>query len=42
MAMAADLVIVEAEKILPVGKLDPNKIMTPGIFVDQIISFSNN
>jgi len=42
MAMAADLVIVEAEEILPVGKLDPNKIMTPGIFVDQIISFSNN
>ncbi|MBZ4654363.1 MAG: branched-chain amino acid dehydrogenase [Peptococcaceae bacterium] len=37
MAMAADLVIVEAEEIVDVGSLDPDEIMTPGIFVDMII-----
>lgn len=37
MAMAADQVIVEAEKIVEVGELDPNDIMTPAILVDYII-----
>jgi 3-oxoacid CoA-transferase, A subunit len=36
-ATAADLVIVGAEKIVEVGELDPNNIMTPGIFVDYIV-----
>ena len=37
MAMAADLVIVEAEEIVDAGSLDPDEIMTPGIFVDMVI-----
>ena len=37
MAMAADLVIVEAEEVVEVGALDPDEVMTPGIFVDMII-----
>jgi acetate CoA/acetoacetate CoA-transferase alpha subunit len=37
MATAANLVIVGAEKIVEVGELDPNHIMTPGIFVDYIV-----
>jgi acetate CoA/acetoacetate CoA-transferase alpha subunit len=37
MATAADLVIVGAEKIVEVGELEPNHVMTPGIFVDYII-----
>lgn len=37
MAMAADVVIVEAEEIVETGRLDPDVIMTPGIFVDLII-----
>ena len=37
MAMAADIVIVEAEHIVEVGELDPDEIVTPGIFVDMII-----
>lgn len=37
MATAADLVIVEAEEIVPVGTIDPNDVMTPGIFVDAIV-----
>lgn len=36
MAMAAQLVIVEAEEIVEVGNLDPDEIMTPGIFVHMI------
>lgn len=37
MALAADLVIVEADEIVPVGTLDPDAIMTPGIVVDKLI-----
>jgi acetate CoA/acetoacetate CoA-transferase alpha subunit len=37
MVMAADLVIVEAEEICEIGSLDPDEIMTPGIFVDIIV-----
>lgn len=37
MATAADIVIVEAEKIVEVGELSPNDVMTPGIFVDYIV-----
>ncbi len=37
MAMAADLVIVEAEEIVEAGEIDPNHVMTPGIFVDILV-----
>jgi len=37
MAMAADTVIVEAEKLVEPGEIDPDLIMTPGIFVDYIV-----
>ncbi|MFZ5968885.1 MAG: acetate CoA-transferase subunit alpha [Bacillota bacterium] len=37
MAMAADLVIVEAEEIVEAGEIDPNIVVTPGIFVDIIV-----
>jgi 3-oxoacid CoA-transferase len=37
MAMAADLVIVEAEHIVPVGEIDPNVIHTQGCFVDYLV-----
>jgi len=36
MAMAADLVIVEVDEIVPAGALDPECIITPHIFVDVI------
>lgn len=38
MATAADLVIVEAEKIVEVGDIDPHDIVTPGIFIDYIVN----
>jgi acetate CoA/acetoacetate CoA-transferase alpha subunit len=37
MALAADTVIVEAEKLVEVGELDPNMVMTPAILVDYIV-----
>jgi 3-oxoacid CoA-transferase len=37
MATAADLVVVEVERIVPVGELDPNQIHTPGLYVDYLV-----
>ncbi|MDR2167342.1 MAG: CoA transferase subunit A [Clostridiales bacterium] len=36
MATAADVVILEAEKLVEIGQIDPNAVITPGIFVDYI------
>ncbi len=37
MAMAADHVILEAEKIVEAGELDPDKVTIPGVFVSVIV-----
>jgi acetate CoA/acetoacetate CoA-transferase alpha subunit len=37
MAMAADLVIVEAEEIVEVGEINPEHVITPSIFVNYIV-----
>lgn len=37
MATAADIVIVEADKIVEAGEINPDHVMTPGIFVDYIV-----
>lgn len=37
MAMAAQVSIVEVDAILEPGKLDPEVVITPGIFVDRIV-----
>ena len=39
MAMAADTVLVQAFEEVPVGALDPEIIVTPGIFVDRYCIF---
>ena len=36
MAMAARLTIVQVEEIVPTGSLDPETIVTPGIFVHRL------
>jgi 3-oxoacid CoA-transferase subunit A len=36
MATAADYVIAEVEELVELGKLDPNQVHTPGIFVNAI------
>lgn len=42
MATAADVVILEAETIVEVGDLDPNDVVTPGIFVSYIVDGGAN
>jgi 3-oxoacid CoA-transferase A subunit len=37
MAMAARVTIVEVDKIVEVGEIDPEHVITPGIFVDRIV-----
>jgi len=37
MAMAADLSIVQVRRIVELGELDPEMIVTPGIFIDRLV-----
>jgi 3-oxoadipate CoA-transferase, alpha subunit len=37
MAMAAKTTIVEAEEIVPTGAIDPETVVTRGIFVHRIV-----
>lgn len=37
MAMAADTVILEVEKLVEVGDIEPDSVQLPGIFVDHIV-----
>lgn len=37
MATAADVTIAEVEELVEVGELDPETIITPGIYVDRIV-----
>lgn len=37
MAMAADVTIAEVGEIVPAGELDPDAVVTPGIFVDRLV-----
>lgn len=36
-AMAGDITVVEAEEIVPMGALDPEEIVVPGVYVDHIV-----
>ena len=36
-AMAGGMTIAEVEEIVPAGELDPEEVVTPGIFVDYLI-----
>jgi len=40
MAMAADYVIVEADRIVEPGELDPDRITIPGVFISAIVKAS--
>jgi len=37
MATAAEIVVVEAEQVVEAGTIDPNHVVTPGIFVTHIV-----
>ena len=37
MAMAARCTIAQARELVPLGSLDPETIVTPGIFVNRVV-----
>ena len=37
MAMAAELTVVQTQHVVELGELDPEAIVTPGIFVNRVI-----
>ena len=41
MAMAAKLTIVQAHRIVEPGEIDPELVVTPGIFVDRIVEVAD-
>ncbi|MGE0493463.1 MAG: CoA transferase subunit A [Vulcanimicrobiota bacterium] len=41
MATAAEIVIAEAEVVVEAGQLNPDTIVTPGVFVDMVIKGEN-
>jgi 3-oxoacid CoA-transferase subunit A len=41
MATAADFVVAEVEQLVEVGKIDPDQVHTPGIFVNAIFQGTN-
>ncbi|WP_421592121.1 3-oxoacid CoA-transferase subunit A [Shinella sp. M27] len=41
MCMAAGKTIVQVSRLLPPGGIDPEQVVTPGIFVDQIVEVAN-
>lgn len=41
MCMAAKKAIVQARNIVEAGELDPEHVITPGIFVDKVVNISN-
>jgi 3-oxoadipate CoA-transferase alpha subunit len=40
MAMAASVTIAQVSEIVPLGELDPEAIVTPGIFVKRVVAVS--
>jgi 3-oxoadipate CoA-transferase alpha subunit len=41
MAMAADCTVVQVREIVELGHIDPDQVMTPGIFVDRVVAVPN-
>lgn len=41
MCMAATTTIVQARKLLPAGGIDPECVVTPGIFVDRVVEVTD-
>ena len=42
MAAAAKITIVEADEVVEIGELDPEEIITPGVYVDRIVHVSRS
>jgi len=41
MCMAANISIVQAREIVELGAIDPEVVVTPGIFVQRVVHVSN-
>jgi len=41
MAMAANVSIVQAVQVVEPGEIDPENVVTPGIFVDRVVEVAN-
>ena len=41
MATAAAMTIVQASSVVPVGELDPEVVITPGIFVNRVVTVAD-
>ena len=41
MCMAAKITIIQAKQIVELGAIDPEHVITPGIFVNRIVEISN-
>jgi len=41
MAMASDVTIVQTKTFVSLGDIDPEAVITPGIFVDRIVTVAN-
>jgi 3-oxoacid CoA-transferase subunit A len=41
MATAADVTVAEVELLVEPGQIEPDSIMTPGIFVNRIVQLVN-
>lgn len=41
MAMAAKVTVVQASKVVEAGKINPEHVVTPGIFVNRIVEVQN-
>lgn len=41
MAMAAELTIVQASRVVELGEIDPENVVTPGIFVNRVVRVAN-
>ncbi len=41
MAMAAEYTIAQVSRVVPLGGIDPEQVVTPGIFVDSIVEVAD-
>ncbi|GAB5495663.1 MAG: 3-oxoacid CoA-transferase subunit A [Phycisphaerales bacterium] len=41
MAMAAETAVVQVESVVAAGQLDPETIVTPGVFVERVVEIAN-
>ena len=42
MATAAAQAIVQVDEVVPVGGIDPENVITPGIYVDTVVALGGS